>query len=261
MKCVFADNAAHREAIITFTDNFETGKILVRGTRNTISLFQLDGRTIAIKSFRIPNIFNALVYRFFRKSKARRSFEFGKKLIASGIKTPDPLAYIEKYAAGLLQESYYVSDYIEPDLTFKDLVSNPDFPDHENILRQFTRFCFDLHQKKIEFLDHTPGNTLIKQLSDGKYEFYLVDLNRMKFNREMPIDERMKNLSRLTPKIEMVRVMANEYSKLANLSEKKVFESLWNQTQSFQSAFHRKKKLKRNLKFLKKSAPILFLCL
>ena len=45
----------------------------------------------------------------------------------------------------------------------KELVEIPDFPDHDTILRQFTRFSFNLHEKGIEFLDHSPGNTLIKK--------------------------------------------------------------------------------------------------
>jgi hypothetical protein len=36
-----------------------------------------------------------------------------------------------------------------------------------------------MHEASINFLDHSPGNTLIVKKSEGKYDFYLVDLNRM----------------------------------------------------------------------------------
>src|SRR5690606_34637350 len=121
--------------------------------------------------------------------------------------------------------------------------------DHDNILRQFTRFSFGLHEKGIEFLDHSPGNTLIKNLGNGNYEFFLVDLNRMQFHESMPFELRMKNLCRLTPKKEMVAVMSNEYAKLSGMPESTVFETLWKLTAAFQFRFYRKKRIKKKLKF------------
>jgi len=226
--------------------NFNTqGEKFVEGKRNTIRVFQIGPHELNIKSFRIPNLLNSVLYRFVRKSKARRSFEFATRLTALGIGTPAPVGYIENHSVFGIRDSYYVSQHLHPDLTFRELVADPDFPDHENILRQFTAFSFLLHQKGIEFLDHSPGNTLIKKIGDGKYEFFLVDLNRMKFDQTLSLEARMKNLSRLTPKQEMVAVIANEYAKLSGESEAVVFESLWRQTSAFQHRFHRKKALKK----------------
>ncbi len=260
MKIVFADNAGNREEILSFIEHFDiTGDILAKGKRNTIKLFSSEGKTLAVKSFRVPNPINALIYRFFRKSKAERSFEFAQRLIEMGIGTPEPVGYAETNTLGFLGRSYYISEYLEPDFTFKELVANPDRPGHESILRKFTAFCFLLHEKGVEFLDHTPGNTLIKN-NGSDYSFMLVDLNRMNFHRTLTIEQRMKNLSRLTPKIEMVSVIASEYSKLAGLPEKFVFDLLWNETQKFQAKFRRKKRIKRNLKLIRNQPPIL-LCL
>ena len=113
-----------------------------------------------------------------------------------------------------LNESYYACEHLQCDLTYRELVET-DYPDAENILRQFTRFTFDMHEKGIEFLDHSPGNTLIKKEGNGKYSFYLVDLNRMIFHNQ-PLDfyTRMKNLSKITPHENMVAIMSNEYAKL-----------------------------------------------
>ena len=66
------------------------------------------------------------------------------------------------------------------DLTFRELTKDLNYPDHEIILRAFTRFTFQLHENGINFLDHSPGNTLVKKVGK-EYEFYLVDLNRMNF--------------------------------------------------------------------------------
>ena len=125
-----------------------------------------------------------------------------------------------------------------------------DYPNHEEILRAFTRFTFKLHEKGINFLDHSPGNTLIKKSSEG-YEFFLVDLNRMKFGT-MSCEERMKNFSRLTKFKSMVEVMSDEYAKVSEKSFEEVFTQMWKATQDFQNKFHGKKRLKKKLKFWKK---------
>ena len=228
-----------------------SGKLFGDGKRNIIKLFELDGVTINIKSFKIPSLINKIVYRYFRKSKARRSFEFATLLLEKGIGTPQPIAYLENHTWIGLKDSYYVSEHLQCDLTYRELVEIPDYPDHENILRQFTRFSYALHQKGIEFKDHSPGNTLIKKTTDGKYEFFLVDLNRMNFHQTMSFDLRMKNLCRLTPVKEMIAVMSNEYAKISGESEALIFETLWNKTTNFQEKFHRKKRLKKRYMFWK----------
>jgi len=188
------------------------------------------------------------VYRYFKKSKARRSFEFATRLLDLGIGTPQPIAYFENYDAIGLRDSYYVSEHLECDLTYRELVET-DYPDAENILRQFTQFTFSMHEKGIEFLDHSPGNTLIVKKDEAKYEFYLVDLNRMKFHDQLSFESRMKNLSRITPKQDMIAIMSNEYAKLSGLDEQKIFSLMWKLTQEFQYRFYRKKRIKKRLKF------------
>jgi hypothetical protein len=221
------------------------------GKRNIIKLFELDGKTINIKSFKIPNLINKIAYRYFRKSKARRSFEYATILLEKGIGTPQPIAFLENHDWIGLRDSYYVSEHLQCDLTYRELVEIPDYPDHENILRQFTRFSYGLHQQGIEFKDHSPGNTLIRKGNDSQYEFFLVDLNRMEFHESMSFELRMKNLCRLTPVEEMVAVMSNEYAKLSGEHEDIIFKTLWKYTSDFQEQFYRKKRLKKKLKFWK----------
>ncbi len=236
-----------------FILNFNsTGTMFINGKRNKIKLFELEGKTINIKSFKIPHLINKITYKYFRKSKARRSFEYATILLEKGIETPQPIAYFENYDFIGFKDSYYVSEHLDCDLTYRELVEIPDFPDHDKILRQFTQFSFNLHQKGIEFLDHSPGNTLIQKKSEGSYGFFLVDLNRMEFHESMSFEVRMKNLCRLTPVKEMVAVMSNEYSKLYPAqSEAEIFEKMWFYTNDFQIKFHKKIKLKKTLKFWK----------
>jgi hypothetical protein len=224
------------------------GSVFGNGDRNVIKTVDFHGWTLNIKSFKEPNIINQIAYQYFRKSKARRSFEYATILKEKGIGTPEPIAYFE-FKKGLgFGKSFYISKHLSPDLTFRELVHQPDFPNHEDILRAFTRFSFDLHEKGVEFQDHSPGNTLIF-IEKDIYRFSLVDLNRMRF-KSLNFEERMFNLRRLTPKKDMVEVMSDEYAKLIKKTKAEVFQLMWKFTSEFQRKFHLKQKRKKKLKSL-----------
>lgn len=233
------------QTLRNFKDN---GTPLFIGGRNQLKSFEVEGLKLNVKSFKVPNLINKFAYRFIRKSKAQRSYIYAQHLLSNDIGTPEPIAYSEEISSFFFLKSYYVSEQLEYDLTFRDLRIDKD--GHEPILRAFTRFTYNLHEKQIEFLDHSPGNTLI-QLNNENYRFFLVDLNRMNF-KKMDFDSRMRNFSRLTPKEEMVRIMASEYSKLIKIPEEEVFNKMWFYTQDFQKKFHQKRKMKKKLKFWKK---------
>jgi hypothetical protein len=220
-----------------FDNAFGTGK------RNSIKKIDVGDRVIVVKSFKIPHLINKFVYRFLRSSKAQRSYEYATKLIEFGIKTPTPIAFIEYFSFLGLSKSYYISEYIDYTLTYRDLINQPNYPKREKILRAFTKFTFDLHQKGIRFLDHSPGNTLIVE-KNNEYDFYLVDLNRMQFGK-LNFKERMKNFSRLTPRKEMFEIMSAEYAKLYVKEQETVFESMWDFRKKFEAKLIRKKRFKK----------------
>jgi len=240
-----------KEIDTIFFDYDISGDFFVKGKRNSIKIFKVGEEIVNVKSFKIPFFINRIIYHYFRKSKARRSFEFALKLEELKIGTPQPIAYFEEYTFLGLSKSYYASRHLDCDLTYRELVET-DYPDGENILRQFTQFTYTMHEHGIEFKDHTPGNTLIKNLGNGKYAFYLVDLNRMSFHNSMSFQARMKNLSKITPKKDMVVIMSNEYAKLYGKEEQEVFDLMWKFTQHFQYRFNRKKRIKKKIKFWKK---------
>jgi hypothetical protein len=167
-----------------------------------------------------------------------------------GIGTPKPIAYYENFNGIFLRDSYYICEHLIPDLIFRDVFGNEEKYEMEKILRGLAKFTFKLHENGIEFLDHSPGNTLIKCNNDD-YNFYLVDLNRMKFHTKMSFEMRMKNLSKIAPSEYFIRIISNEYAKLYKQPESKIFEHLWQQTQKFQSKYIRKQALKKKFLFWK----------
>jgi len=239
-----------QKSIDNFIKNFaNTGKVYGNQKRNTIKLFELNEENVNIKSFKTPNLFNQVVYRFFRKSKAQRSFEFATKLHGLGIGTPQPIAYYEFPSLLLFKKSFYASEHLECDLTYRELLYDFNYPDYDTIIRSFTRFTYGLHEKGINFLDHSPGNTLIKKVGDG-YEFYLVDLNRMKFE-PMNFDARMKNFARLSKFKNMIEVMSDEYAKVSGEEYLKVYEAMTQSVDEFRSNIERKNRLKKTFRFWK----------
>lgn len=226
--------------------NFENqGTLLVEGKRNKIKIFAYNGKEVAIKSFRIPILINGIIYKFFRPSKAKRSFDYAKILTQKGIGTPEPIAYYEHSNFYRILDSYYVCEHIQADYVFKDLF-DVDNPDTDEILKQLAHFCFQLHEAGIEFKDHSPGNTLIKKNESGTFDFFLIDLNRMSFHKEMNFNLRMKNLCRLTPSEYMVKVISYEYAKHYKKPKEEVFQLMWHYTDAFFKGKAKKKALKKD---------------
>ncbi|MCC9042349.1 Kdo domain containing protein [Myroides sp. M-43] len=222
---------------------------IAKGTRNSIKLTTLsNGKQIAIKSFKKPNFINRYVYTFLRKSKGLRSFEHAQRLSELGIKTPYPIAYFFYTNKGALKNSYYISEYIQTDITYRDLDNNLDCPERELLLQKFIEFTYKLHEQGINFLDHSPGNTLIKTTEKGTLDFYLVDINRMKFDQKMSFSNRMKNLSHLTTNISDIEKMATHYANLIGKNSRDVFIKLWLETIKFQYKFYKKKSIKNRVK-------------
>ncbi|MDO7171510.1 lipopolysaccharide kinase InaA family protein [Mariniflexile sp. AS56] len=231
--------------VIRNFDSYEGGV----GDRNVIKIIELDQLKLNIKAFKIPNVVNKIVYNFFRKSKAQRSFEYANKLLELGVGTPKPIAYFEYKSPFTFKQSFYVSEQLDCDMTYRELTKDFTIPNYDAILRAFTRFTYSLHEKGIHFLDHSPGNTLIKK-NDTGYNFYLVDLNRMDFG-PLDFETRIKNFSRLTIHKSMVEVMSDEYAKCTGEDYDKIFNLMWHETETFQYKFHRKKRLKKKLKIKK----------
>lgn len=253
MKVVIAETyklqeTALRKIIATYND---TGELIYDGTRNSLKKFPLLDKEVIVKAFRAPNLINKIVYRFFRKSKAARSFLYAKKLESFGIGTPKAVAYFENTSFLFFKDSYYISEFLESDLTYRELITFHDYPDREEMLRQFTAFTKQLHDNGVLFKDHSPGNTLIKKLGEKSYAFYLVDLNRMIF-KELNFRERIANFARLTPEKEMVRSMAYAYADLSQADREEVFDLMWRETKKFQNKFQRKRRLKRRIFFWKR---------
>ena len=230
--------------------NYDTkGEDYGNQNRNSLKLYAFNDYKVNVKSFKVPNLVNQFAYRFLRKSKAQRSYEYANILIKHNIGTPQPIAFYEFKEYILFKKSYYISEHLNYDITYRELTTDFNYPNYKEILRAFTRFTFELHENNINFLDHSPGNTLITKVNGG-YNFALVDLNRMEFTK-MSLKQRIKNFAKLTTHKFMIEIMSDEYSKCVNEDYNFILELMIKETDKFQQKFHNKKRLKKKIKFWK----------
>src|SRR5690606_24723389 len=138
-----SDSSVSNDKFFAIIRNFSSqGEVLVKGKRNEIRIFEVDGKRINIKAFKKPTLLNKIGHPFVSESKAKRSVEYADLLLESGIRTPKPIAFIEYFDAVGLTHSYYVSEQPDAHLTYKQLIKIPNYPDHECILRQFTHVSY-----------------------------------------------------------------------------------------------------------------------
>jgi tRNA A-37 threonylcarbamoyl transferase component Bud32 len=236
----------NKDECLQMIKSFNTEGITVddRG-RNTIKKFELPELEVNVKSFKRPHLINSFAYKYIRKSKARRSYEYGLELLKRGLNTPDPLAYFEYSNALGVGKSYYFSRHLNYDYTFFDLREKYEDPFFRNILREFSKFAFDLHEKGVYHKDLSAGNILIT-CSDQSSSFNLIDLNRMKFI-DMDLNLRMQNLNRLTEDVEVMKIIAEEYAAVSKWSYDEILKKMEYFTLKLRSKYNFRTRMKRRL--------------
>lgn len=240
----------------------EIGEIVVVGARNTIKKFPYEilskrdennkkiekysfsesernlvkYKEINIKKFSKKNKLIKWYYKKNEGSKAERSYNFGNKLLQLGIKTPEPIAYYDEFYVEKEKttRSFYVCENLDYDFSFREVLWNEGITpkieeilqnDYNNIINEFTKFTFEMHEKNIYFGDYTPGNILVKIDREGRYNFYLIDLNRIKFCK-LNIYKRMENVCKMIAYSNIKEQFCREYAKLYNVKYEKILKIL-----------------------------------
>jgi len=177
--------------------------------RNEVRLIEVDGVKLVVKKFKVPHLINRIAYGFFRKSKARRSYEYSKMLLEKGFGAAVPVAYREDKNLGFLSTSYFVSLYCDYGRDFNEF-RRTETDGREDVLRDFARFTARLHDAGIQHLDYGGGNILFRQ-KENKTEFCLIDINRMRLG---PVDMKSgcENFRLLYMTEEPFRILMKEYA-------------------------------------------------
>lgn len=147
--------------------------------RNTIYTIPSGGITVNIKQFALPNLINRYVYGNLREGKARRSFANSQRLTRLGFRVPSPLAFIEERTRVRFWRSYFISEHIDGLTEMRSISRHPFVGE---LLVAVGREMARIHAAGVWMKDFSPGNILFRRLSDGSFEFYYVDLNRIEFD-------------------------------------------------------------------------------
>jgi len=223
--------------ILDIENNFKKSDSFLHNERNKIK--KIDN--FVVKSFKIPNIFNKIIYTFFKDSKAQKSYQNSLKC---GIYAPKPVGFIEYNKLNLLTKSFYVSENFNFDWTIREFLLNNRNSKRKTVFKEFAKFCYKLHQKNIFHLDFSPGNILIKQIGK-KFEFKIVDVNRMKFEK-MDKKKRALSFAKLWAENEDLEIIIKEYQKL--YQNEGLLELALEESQKHKNRVNFKKMIKRKLR-------------
>jgi hypothetical protein len=191
-----------------------TGKVLHSG-RNVIKELEIGGNRLVIKYFKRITFINRILFSTFRKSKAQRTYDNTILLLAKGINTPEPVAYINCYWHGLLSRCYFVSLFDEC-RSINELFSLP-LPEPLEALKYFGRFTFRLHKLGIFHNDYNLDNVMYSFDNNG-YSFSLIDNNRVRFLRYKFI-RGLRDMRRIYLPVDKLGILVEEYAKEAQSSD------------------------------------------
>jgi len=228
-----------KDFLLNIQKYFNQNQNSIHQARNELKIIAYNDIYTVVKSFKIPHLFNRIVYTLFRDTKAKKSYNYSLKI---GDFTPEPIGYIESYKDGLLNQSYFISREFKYDFTIREPLLDPHFKNREEIFRAFANFTNMLHQNDILHKDYSPGNILIKITQDD-YIFKIVDINRMEF-RLLSQNERLQNFDKLWAKDEDLTIIIKEYAKIAGLDEQESVKKALHYSQKLKNFKNMKKRLK-----------------
>lgn len=241
---IHPDFLSHSLFIESIPYRFEQLGITLHNDRNEVKKIRNEGIDFVIKYYKRLTWANRLIYRFFRKSKARRAYENALYLQSKGISTPTPVAYINCYKGPFLMQSYFISVYVEA-LSLAEILDKAVFY-KQALIKDFAKFTYRLHQKGVFHGDYHLKNILYK--SESENQFYLIDINRMRFKKTSP-RKAVKNMARLHLSFDEQCLFSQEYALQSDINPHNIFSCMF---------FYRERKsklntAKRKLKNLNKS--------
>lgn len=204
-----------------FSNNTQT----IHKARNELKVIKYNNIETVVKAFKVPNKINQVVYAYFRDSKAKKSYNNAIRLELLEINTPRPIGYIEFYKNFLFKESFFISEKCDYLFTIREPLRNKDLENRIEIIKKFVFFTYTLHINNVYHKDYSAGNTLVTKNNDDKFEFYIVDINRMEF-KEIDLELGLDNFAKLWLDEEDIVLIASEYAKLSNVKENKAIDIL-----------------------------------
>ena len=196
-------------------DELNSGETIYYIRNQLVKVFDpILEKNIVIKKFNLEKKYDRIRFRFLA-SKAERSLKIARSLMRVGLKTPEPLAVIEK--RGKTNEiifSYYITEYIDYDfnmLKIAEELNHPKRNEFKELLPQLAKEIKKMHKENIIHNDLHAGNILVKNINN-KPTFYYVDLNRGRVKKRLSEKEKINDLKRFNFTEEEKKIFFKNYS-------------------------------------------------
>lgn len=184
---------AFEEWLYALPAQFDAGGAWLHKGRNAVKRFDVGGTAVVAKRYRRHDAFKRLVYSFFRRSKAERSFVNAERLLSLGYATPGPVAFVHVWCGRWLVQCYYVCLLTTDEPVRGPLIDTTPFD--RALAGAYARYVARMHGDGVLHKDLNPTNVLYCHKSDG-FSFTLIDINRMRFyNNPVPKRRAMHNLT------------------------------------------------------------------
>jgi hypothetical protein len=129
--------------------------------------------------------------------KSAKAWRGATACLVRQVPTPLPLAYLERCEHGLVAESYFIAARIDDAREVRGLLRALPPEDLSRLLAALARFLVFIHNQGILHRDLSDGNVLVRSSRHGEYDLFLIDTNRIRVLREVPLLGRVRNLVRL----------------------------------------------------------------
>jgi len=176
----------------------ETVKRELPGRRTSLLLLKSENLPdIYLKEFTVlPN----KIIRAFLFPYGLKEWKTAIRLKDLNVPTYSPIAFGIEKKYGLINKTYFISEKIPKAVTVKEFLNknrNMSAENRKSLIKSFSDFILTVHMAGVVHMDLHWKNILVSQGLDGKYQFYLIDLDRVKLKNIIPVTQRLSNLAML----------------------------------------------------------------
>ena len=171
-----------------------------RTTRVTRRALLPGGPELFVKRYNYQGFLYALKD-VLRSSRSQRAWIAANGLVARGIPTATPVAYLERRRLGVLLESYLITEEVEGEglreFARRSRASGASLDEKRQVTREVAALVRRMHEKGVSHRDLKGRNILIRQESPGRFRPFLLDLDGVQFGRA-GWQRRARDLARLS---------------------------------------------------------------
>jgi len=175
----------------------------VRDARNVTSWVQIKNDSseynLWVKVFRPRSMTEWLQYAF-RPGKAVQAWNAALGLNVRGIGTPRPLIGLRKRGRAGGAEGLLVVEHVSNSEELRELLraGRLSLERRGELVHGLACFLRKFHDCGFRHRDLRRGNILVRQGPDNEFEFYLIDLNRLRRYTRLTAPQRLRELERLS---------------------------------------------------------------